>query len=101
VVSIGEVIKDYQDDCVVLRSIDLGGPRSENLSQDLENVVSVVRDIKRILEKWTVGREELNKILEEKRNARWYQFVTGYCAVASTVAAVIAAICATAMFIKK
>jgi hypothetical protein len=92
-VSIGEVVEDYQSDCALLRRVSQGVPRSDDMKQDLANLVPVVQDVKRIHEKWTVGREELNKILDDKRETRWHQFITGYGTMVSTVAAVIATIC--------
>ena len=68
---------------------------------DLARLVPVIQDVKRIHEKWTIGREELNKILDEKRNTRWHQFLTGYGTMVSAIAATIAAICTViVLFVK-
>jgi len=100
-VSIGNVIKDYQNDCLVLNRVNQGKPRSEDAEQDWLALIPVIKELKTIHQKWFVGRDELNKILEEKRNTRWLQFLTSYGTMVSAISAVIAAACAIVVLFTK
>jgi len=91
-VVISAVIPDYQRDCLELSRINQTKTRSESREQDWESLVPIVGDLKRICEKWFVGREELNKVLDEKRNARLHQYL-------NSSATLISAACAAIMFI--
>ena len=93
-VVIGNVIQGYQDDCLKLKRYNQMEARDTDRDQYWEGLVSIVADMRDTYSKWTIGREELNKVLEEKRNTRWQRFLSSYGIIISTVAAVTSAVCA-------
>lgn len=99
-VVIGGIVHDYQSDCLKLKQCNQMETRSEDRGQYWESLVPIVADLKEICSKWMIGREELNKVLEEKRNARWRQFLTSYGTMISAIAAVVSAVCAVYVLFK-
>ena len=93
-ISISDVVKNYQDDCLVLDRVKHKEPRSEERDLHWKNSAILLKDLQDIYQRWHVGRDELNKLLEEKRDARWKQFVNMWITGVSAIAVVISSICA-------
>lgn len=87
-VSIGGVVSEYLDDCTELNRINRSLNATERSENSLEELEGWRNLLIAIVERWTMAREELNKIVDDRRREHGYricQVVFGILAIVVTV----------------
>lgn len=92
-VVISHVLPGYNDECVRLDDINEELKNTNNKEERWRKIKTYLADVQSIHKKWDRSRDELNKMLEEKRNARFYQVVVISVGTVAAIAAIATFFC--------